>query len=71
MMLKWRKEAKRPTKGGGLFLYIKVDDVEDFYKAVTAWGGRPSSEPRRMPTGTERSYFATPDGYKFVSFAEK
>jgi predicted enzyme related to lactoylglutathione lyase len=54
-----------------LFLYIKVDDVEDFYKAVTAWGGRPSSEPRRMPTGTERSYFATPDGYKFVSFAEK
>jgi predicted enzyme related to lactoylglutathione lyase len=71
MMLMWRKEAGRPTKGGGLFLYIKVDDVEDFYKAVIAWGGRPSSEPRKMPTGNREVVLRDPDGYKFVFFAEK
>jgi uncharacterized glyoxalase superfamily protein PhnB len=66
-----RKEDKLPTKGGGLSLYIKVDDVEDFYKAVVARGMRPSSEPRRMPTGHRGFVLRDADGYKLVFFAKK
>jgi uncharacterized glyoxalase superfamily protein PhnB len=62
MMLNLRKEAKLPTKGGWLALYIKVDDVEDFYKAVVARGMRPSSEPRKMPTGHRGFVLRDPDG---------
>lgn len=50
-----------------MFLYIKVDGVEDFYKAVVAWGMRPSSEPRKMPTGHRGFVLRDPDGYKLVS----
>ena len=29
-----KKEARASKKGSGLFLYIKVDDIQDFYKGV-------------------------------------
>jgi catechol 2,3-dioxygenase-like lactoylglutathione lyase family enzyme len=66
-----RKEAEPPTKGAGLFLYIKVDDVEDFHKAVLSRGMKPAGEPRVQPSGSREFVLRDPDGYKLVFFQKK
>ena len=63
-----RKEAELPTKGSGLFTYIKVDDVEDFHKAVLAAGMNPDGEPENRPSGNREFTLRDPDGYKLVVF---
>jgi catechol 2,3-dioxygenase-like lactoylglutathione lyase family enzyme len=66
-----RKEAKAPSKGSGLFLYIKVDDVEDFHKPRALEGheasGRAGSPTLRRPGFVLRD----PDGYRLVFFQKK
>ena len=66
-----RKEAELPTKGAGLFLYIKVDDVEDFHKAVLSKGMKPTGELRVQPSGSREFVLRDPDGYKLVFFQKK
>jgi hypothetical protein len=44
-------QAEASTKGAGLFLYIKVDDVEEFHRAVLSKGLTPAGEPERQPSG--------------------
>jgi catechol 2,3-dioxygenase-like lactoylglutathione lyase family enzyme len=66
-----RKEAELPTKGSGLFLYIKVDDVEDFHNAVVSKGMKPASEPQLRPSGNREFVLRDPDGYKLVFFQKK
>jgi predicted enzyme related to lactoylglutathione lyase len=66
-----RKEAELPTKGSGLFLYIKVDDVEDFHKSVLSKGMKPVGEPTAQPSGSREFMLRDPDGYKLVFFQKK
>jgi catechol 2,3-dioxygenase-like lactoylglutathione lyase family enzyme len=66
-----RKEAELPSKGSGLFLYIKVDDVEDFHKAVLAKGMKPLGEPEVRPPGNREFILRDPDGYKLAFFQKK
>jgi catechol 2,3-dioxygenase-like lactoylglutathione lyase family enzyme len=66
-----RKEAALPTKGSGLFTYIKVDDVEDFHKAVLGAGMNPDGEPEKRPSGNREFTLRDPDGYKLVFFQKK
>jgi catechol 2,3-dioxygenase-like lactoylglutathione lyase family enzyme len=66
-----REEAELPTKGSGLYLYIKVDDVEDFHKAVVANGMKPVSEPQVRPSGNREFVLRDPDGYKLAFFQKK
>jgi catechol 2,3-dioxygenase-like lactoylglutathione lyase family enzyme len=66
-----RKEAQLPSKGSGLFLYIKVDDVEDFHKAVLAKGMKPLREPKVRPSGNREFILRDPDGYKLAFFQKK
>jgi catechol 2,3-dioxygenase-like lactoylglutathione lyase family enzyme len=66
-----REEAEAPSKGAGLFLYIKVDDVEDFHKAVVSKGLRPASEPEARSSGRREFVVRDPDGYKLVFFQKK
>jgi catechol 2,3-dioxygenase-like lactoylglutathione lyase family enzyme len=44
-------QAEGQTKGAGVFLYTKVDDVEDFHKALLSKGLKPDGEPERQPSG--------------------
>src|SRR5688572_23806728 len=37
--------------GSGPTLYLKVDDIDDFYGAVLAHGFTPSTEPRKDRSG--------------------
>jgi catechol 2,3-dioxygenase-like lactoylglutathione lyase family enzyme len=65
------KEADQPAKGAGLYLYIKVDDVEDFHKSVLAAGMKPDSEPETQASGNREFVLRDPDGYKLAFFQKK
>jgi hypothetical protein len=41
-------QAEASTKGPGLFLYIKVDDIEKFHRAALSNGLKPAGEPERQ-----------------------
>ena len=64
----FQKEANLENKGAGLFLYIKVDEVDEFYKELLAKGLKPSSVPKDWPWGNREFMFRDPDGYKLVFF---
>jgi catechol 2,3-dioxygenase-like lactoylglutathione lyase family enzyme len=66
-----KKEAKLANKGAGLYLHIKVDDIDAHYKAVLAQGMKPATEPQKMPSGNREFVLRDPDGYKLVFFAKK
>lgn len=66
-----KKEAKHANKGSGLFLYIKVDDIEEFYKGTIARGMKPLGEPQKRLSGSREFVLRDPDGYKLVFFEKK
>lgn len=64
----FQKEALLENKGAGMFLYISVEDVDEFYTGVIAKGLKPSSTPRDWPWGNREFVLRDPDGYKLVFF---
>jgi catechol 2,3-dioxygenase-like lactoylglutathione lyase family enzyme len=66
-----RKDAEASTKGAGLFLYIKVDDVEGFHKALVSNGMKPVGEPELRSSGNREFVLRDPDGYKLAFFQKK
>jgi catechol 2,3-dioxygenase-like lactoylglutathione lyase family enzyme len=67
----WRKEAKLKKKGSGLFLNIKVDDIEDFHRSALAAGMEPEGEPEAQTKGRREFVLRDPDGYKLAFFEKK
>jgi predicted enzyme related to lactoylglutathione lyase len=66
-----RKEAEASTKGTGMSVYIKVDDLTDYHEAVVARGMKPEGEPERTPSGNREFALRDPDGYRLVFFQKK
>jgi catechol 2,3-dioxygenase-like lactoylglutathione lyase family enzyme len=66
-----RKEAKLKKKGSGTYLYIKVDDVEDFHNAVVSNGMKPIGEPQVRVSGNREFMLRDPDGYNLAFFQKK
>jgi len=64
-------QAEAGAKGEGLFVYIKVDDVEDFHKGVLSKGLKPAGDPERKPSGNREFVLEDPDGYNLVFFQKK
>ena len=64
----FQQEANLDVKGGGLFLYVEVDSVDEFYEHVLTQGLAPSSEPHDWPWGNREFVLRDPDGYKLVFF---
>jgi uncharacterized glyoxalase superfamily protein PhnB len=64
----FQQEAKFDNKGSGLFIYISIDNVDDFYQKIIAKGLKPSSKPRDYPWGNREFMIHDPDGYKLVFF---
>lgn len=54
--------------GRGMFTYVKVDDVDAFYKFVIDKGIKPSGEPKDWDWGNREFVIKDPDGYRFVFF---
>lgn len=67
----FQKEANLSNKGAGIFLYISVDNVDEFYQNLLAKGLKPSSQPRDWPWGNREFIIRDPDGYKLVFFKKK
>jgi catechol 2,3-dioxygenase-like lactoylglutathione lyase family enzyme len=64
----FQKEVTSENKGAGIYTYISVDDVDEFYEGVVALGYKPSSEPKDWPWGNREFVLRDPDGYKLVIF---
>jgi catechol 2,3-dioxygenase-like lactoylglutathione lyase family enzyme len=64
-------QTEAGAKGAGVFLYIKVDDVEEFHAAVLSKGLKPAGEPERQPSGNREFVLRDPDGYNLVFFQKK
>ena len=56
--------------GSGPTLYLKVDDIDDFYGAVLANGFTPSTEPRKDRSGRREFLLLDPDGNQLAFFAK-
>ena len=56
--------------GSGPTLYLKVDDIDDFYGGVLAHGLNPSSEPRKDRSGRREFVLLDPDGHRLAFFAK-
>ena len=54
--------------GRGMFTYIKVDDVDLFYKTILDKGITPSSKPKDWEWGNREFVVKDPDGYRLVFF---
>jgi catechol 2,3-dioxygenase-like lactoylglutathione lyase family enzyme len=65
------REAGAPAKGSGVFLYVKVDDIEEFHQAVAASGMAPAGEPQVRASGNREFLLRDPDGYRLVFFQKK
>jgi catechol 2,3-dioxygenase-like lactoylglutathione lyase family enzyme len=60
--------GREPVPGPAL--YLKVDDIDDFYGAVLAQGFTPSTEPRKQRSGTREFRLDDPDGNTLAFFAK-
>ena len=67
----FQKETNFENKGVGMFIYLSVEDVDDYYNYLLSKGLKPSSEPQDMPWGNREFVLRDPDGYKLVFFKKK
>ena len=56
--------------GSRATLYLKVDDIDDYYGAVLAHGLIPDSEPRKDRSGRREFLLSDPDGNQLAFFAK-
>lgn len=54
----------------GPTLYLKVDDIDDYYGAVLAHGFQPETEPRKDRSGRREFLLLDPDGNRLAFFAK-
>lgn len=67
----FQKEANLDNKGAGQFLYISVDNVDEFYENLLSKGLQASGEPKDYSWGNREFMIRDPDGYKLVFFQKK
>jgi predicted lactoylglutathione lyase len=66
-----QRETGLARKGAGINLWIKVDDVDEFYRGVVSNGMKPVSEPKQGPDRSREFMLRDPDGYMLVFFEKK
>jgi hypothetical protein len=64
-------QAEASTKGAGLFLYIKVNGVEEFHRTGLSKDLKPAGEPERQPSGNREFVLRDPDDYNLVLLKKK
>jgi catechol 2,3-dioxygenase-like lactoylglutathione lyase family enzyme len=65
------QDGELPNKGSGVFLYVKVDDIDDFHQSVRSKGMKPEGEPERQAAGNREFVLRDPDGYNLTFFQKK
>jgi catechol 2,3-dioxygenase-like lactoylglutathione lyase family enzyme len=66
--VEFQKEAKLENKGAGQFIYLNVDNVDEYYEYIKERGLNPKYDPRDWPWGNREFMLRDPDGYKLVFF---
>jgi catechol 2,3-dioxygenase-like lactoylglutathione lyase family enzyme len=64
-------EPEPASKGAGVYLHIKVDDIEEFHRGAVSKGMKPESEPQKRHNGGREFMLRDPDGYRLVFFEKK
>lgn len=62
------KKESTEDKGHGMYVYLRAESVDEFYKFCLDKGFSPSSEPRDWPWGNREFVLRDPDGYKLVFY---
>jgi catechol 2,3-dioxygenase-like lactoylglutathione lyase family enzyme len=65
------KSADPKNNGAGMFLYLSVDNVDEFHQDLLAKGLKPSTKPLDQPWGNREFILRDPDGYNLVIFKRK
>jgi uncharacterized glyoxalase superfamily protein PhnB len=58
------KDSLASDKGRGMYIYIKVSDINEIYKKIVKNGFKPATEPRDWKWGNSEFILKDPDGYK-------
>lgn len=53
---------------GGQYVYIKVDDIQDFFEGLTDLGLKPVNKPNFLPYARRGFRLIDPDGYQLVFY---
>lgn len=61
---KFAKDSMSGNKGRGVYVYVKVDDVDTKYKELVDQGFRPAAQPKDWQWGNREFILKDPDGYK-------
>lgn len=64
-----KNESGMQPKGIGVFIYVEVENVDEYFKSLKAKGLRTSSEPRDWPWKKREFVVKDPDGYKLVFYS--
>jgi len=59
------------NRGAGVFLYLSVDNVDEFHEHLLSSGLKPSTKPQDQPWGNREFNLRDPDGYNLVIFKRK
>jgi uncharacterized glyoxalase superfamily protein PhnB len=64
-----KNESGLKPKGTGIYTYIEVDNVDDFFAEIRKNGIVPRTEPKTWDWGKREFVVKDPDGYKFVFYS--
>ena len=64
----FQREAFFEPKGTGVYINVRVSDVDAFYRKLRGQRIKTSSEPRDWPWGHREFVARDPDGYKLVFY---
>jgi catechol 2,3-dioxygenase-like lactoylglutathione lyase family enzyme len=68
--LGFKNGAQLSSKGAGIYIYLSVDNVDEFYEELLSKGLKPS-KPYDSPWGNREFMLRDPNGYKLVLFKRK
>jgi len=66
-----KNESGAKPKGLGVFTYVEVDNVDEYFKSLKEKGINITNEPRDWPWGKREFAVKDPDGYKLVFFTNR
>ena len=66
-----RSALEQNGNAAGVFIYISVKNVDEFYQGLLASGFNPVSEPVDSPASNREFLLLDPDGYQLVFFKRR
>lgn len=64
-----KNESGKTPKGLGIYTYIEVNDVDEYFELIKKNGIVPRTKPKTWPWGKREFVVKDPDGYKFVFYS--